>query len=49
MKTYKITYQWGSDTLITEVKAENTEQARYLFYMQYAQMADIKKIEEVTE
>lgn len=49
MKTYKITYQWGSDILITKIKAENRVQVRYLFYMQYAQIADIKKIEEVEE
>ena len=49
MKTYKITYQWGSDIRITEIEAEDKKQARYLFYMQYAPLADIKKIEEVTE
>ena len=47
MKKFKIKYQEGSDICVTEIEAEDMEQARYLFYMN-TQCEDILSIEEVT-
>lgn len=47
MKKFKIKYQLGFNILVTEIEAENMEQARYLFYMN-TQADDILSIKEVT-
>lgn len=49
MKKYKIKYQKGNDILVTELEAETTVQARYIFYLTNSTAVDILEIEEVTE
>lgn len=46
MENFKIKYQKGSDILIQNIKANDTREAMYLFYMQNKNV-DILSIEKV--
>lgn len=49
MKKYKIKYQKGDDILVTEIEAETTVQARYIFYLTNGADVDILEITEVND
>lgn len=46
MENFKITFQKGSDILIQNIKANDTREAMYLFYMdnRNADILDIQKV-----
>lgn len=46
MENFKIKYQKGSDILIQNIKANDTREAMYLFYMQNknVDILDIQKV-----
>lgn len=49
MKKFKIKFQLGMNICVSEIKAEDVVQARYLFAMSNNGAADIIDIEEVIE